>query len=90
MFHVEHSNHRPRYPRGRKGKQRLENGELYVFTESRDRIGSALSMKLGRAQSEVPAAWRLATVNVGKNSAAPLTRHLQLGQESRIPFRTLK
>ena len=74
-----------------------EDNELYVFTESLDRIAKersmrrrqlkwlwarlaqlqtmeltrdALLMKLGSAQSKVPAAWRLLDVKVEKNAAA--------------------
>jgi hypothetical protein len=74
-----------------------EDGELYVFAESRDRIGKersmrrrqmkwlwarlaqlqgmeltrdALLMKLGSAQSKVPAAWRFVHVKVAKNGAS--------------------
>jgi len=73
-----------------------EDGELYVFAESADRIAKersirrrqlkwlwarlahlqtmqlsrdALLMKLGSAQSKVPAAWRLVDVKVAKNGA---------------------
>jgi transposase len=82
---------------GVKVKLLPEDGELYVFAESRDRIGKersmrrrqmkwlwarlaqlqsmeltrdALLMKLGSAQSKVPAAWRLAIVKVAKNGAS--------------------
>jgi len=82
---------------GVKVKLLPEDGELYVFAESRDRIGKersmrrrqmkwlwarlaqlqsmelsrdALLMKLGSAQSKVPAAWRLITVKVAKNGAS--------------------
>jgi hypothetical protein len=82
---------------GVKVKLLPEDGELYVFAESRDRIGKersmrrrqmkwlwarlaqlqsmeltrdALLMKLGSAQSKVPAAWRLLIVKVAKNGAA--------------------
>jgi transposase len=82
---------------GVKVKLLPEDGELYVFAESRDRIGKersmrrrqmkwlwarlaqlqsmeltrdALLMKLGSAQSKVPAAWRLVIVKVAKNGAS--------------------
>ena len=82
---------------GVKVKLLPEEGELYVFAESRDRIGKersmrrrqmkwlwarlaqlqsmeltrdALLMKLGSAQSKVPAAWRLVHVKVAKNGAS--------------------
>jgi transposase len=82
---------------GVKVKLLPEDGELYVFAESRDRIGKersmrrrqmkwlwarlaqlqsmeltrdALLMKLGSAQSKVPAAWRLVHVKVAKNGAS--------------------
>ena len=82
---------------GVKVKLLPEDGELYVFAESRDRIGKersmrrrqmkwlwarlaqlqsmeltrdALLMKLGSAQSKVPAAWRLVHVKVVKNGAS--------------------
>jgi transposase len=82
---------------GVKVKLLPEDGELYVFAESRDRIGKersmrrrqmkwlwarlaqlqsmeltrdALLMKLGSAQSKVPAAWRLVMVKVAKNGAS--------------------
>jgi transposase len=82
---------------GVKVKLLPEDGELYVFAESRDRIGKersmrrrqmkwlwarlaqlqsmeltrdALLMKLGSAQSKVPAAWRLVQVKVAKNGGS--------------------
>ena len=82
---------------GVKVKLLPEDGELYVFAESRDRIAKersmrrrqlkwlwarlaqltdmqlardALLMKLGSAQSKVPAAWRLVDVKVDKDGAA--------------------
>lgn len=82
---------------GVKVKLLPEDGELYVFAESRDRIGKersmrrrqmkwlwarlaqlqsmeltrdALLMKLGSAQSKVPAAWRHVIVKVAKNGAS--------------------
>jgi transposase len=82
---------------GVKVKLLPEDGELYVFAESRDRIGKersmrrrqmkwlwarlaqlqsmeltrdTLLMKLGSAQSKVPAAWRLVIVKVPKNGAS--------------------
>jgi transposase len=82
---------------GVKVKLLPEDGELYVFAESRDRIGKersmrrrqmkwlwarlaqlqsmeltrdVLLMKLGSAQSKVPAAWRLVHVRVAKNGAS--------------------
>ena len=81
---------------GVKVKLLPEDGELYVFAESRDRIAKersmrrrqmkwlwarlvqlqdmqlsrdALLMKLGSAQSKVPAAWRLIEVKVDKAGA---------------------
>jgi hypothetical protein len=82
---------------GVKVKLLPEDGELYVFAESHDRIGKersmrrrqmkwlwarlaqlhsmelsrdALLMKLGSAQSKVPAAYRLIIVKVAKNGAS--------------------
>jgi hypothetical protein len=82
---------------GVKVKLLPEDGELYVFAESHDRIGKersmrrrqmkwlwarlaqlqamelsrdALLMKLGSAQSKVPAAYRLVIVKVAKNGAS--------------------
>ena len=82
---------------GVKVKLLPEDGELYVFAESRDRIAKersmrrrqlkwlwtrlaqltdmqlsrdALLMKLGSAQSKVPAAWRLVDVKVEKAGSA--------------------